>query len=184
MITLDGHKIYGPKGVGLLSVKKNIPIEPIILGGGQEGGMRSTTENLSAIAGFAEALSLAVSGREKECKRLSKLRDYSLRSLREAFPEAILNGDEKDRLPNNINISLPDIDSDYAVIALDQKGICSSTRSSCLKDAEGSYVISALGGSEDRSKNSLRFTFGRDSKKRDVDALVSELKRIVPLFRM
>lgn len=179
LLTLDGIKIYGPRGAGLLFVRSGLPLSPIIFGGGQERGLRSGTENLPAAVGLAAALAEAAEKRESESVRLSAIRDYAIRSIVTAFPYSSLNGSTA-RLPNNINICFPGLDAEFAVVSLDVAGIACSHSSSCqtLAENSSSYVVSAL-GKPDCALSSLRFTFGRDSKKSDVDALVSALKKIV-----
>ncbi len=181
LLTLDSGKIYGPKGVGALYVKSGINIKPIIFGGGQERGMRSGTENLSSISGFTLALEEAEENREKEVERLTKIRDYAIDNILKDFPKASLNGSDKHRLPNNINICFSGLDAEFATIELDLLGFSVSYSSSCmtLKDDQSSYVIRALNKNEDCSKSSLRFTLGKFSQKSDIDKLILALKKVV-----
>jgi len=185
LMTLDGSKIYGPKGIGALYVRGNTEITPLIYGGGQEKGMRSGTENVPAIVGFAEALNICQNLREKETLRLTKLRDYVIEKILAEFPNAHLNGDRTARLPNNINICFEGLDAEFAVIKLDAKGIACASVSSCknLTENSSSYVIKALG--EDREKrlacaeSSLRFSMGRTTTKKDLDFLFQNLKKVL-----
>ena len=181
LVTLDGHKMYGPKGVGALIVKRGTPLTPVFFGGGQEGGLRPGTENIPAIVGFAEALALAVRGREKESARLTKLREYlySLIRTNKRMGEVILNGDEKKRLPNNVNIFLLGVDTEFSVIQLDRHGIAVSTKSSCLRDEEESYVVKALGGDPRRAKSSLRISLGHGTTKKDIDFFIQTLQNLL-----
>ncbi len=187
LMTLDGHKIYGPKGVGVLYVKRGTPILPILFGGGQERGLRSTTENVPGIVGFAKAFEIASSMRKKESVRLEKLRDYFYFGILQNTEitnesgenQGTVNGDMKERLPNNINISISGIDAEFAVLKLDSAGIACSTKSSCLGSDGGSYVVKALGGVENRHNESLRFTLGRATTKKDIDYLLTELVHII-----
>ncbi len=181
LLTLDSGKIYGPKGVGALYVKSGINIKPIIFGGGQERGLRSGTENLSSISGFALALEESVENREKEVERLTKIRDYAIENILKTFRNASLNGSLKHRLPNNINICFKGLDAEFATIELDLLGFSVSYSSSCmtLKDDQSSYVIRALNKKEDCSKSSLRFTLGKFSQKSDIDKLIIALKKVV-----
>jgi len=179
LLTLDGHKIYGPKGVGLLYISRGIDISPIMAGGFQERGVRPGTENIFGIVGLAKALELATKNRSKETKRLQTILDYSLSLIERRLPDARLNGSRKMRLPNNLNISIPGIDSEFLIIALDRHGISASTKSSCLRDEPESYVIRALGDDGDYAKSSLRFSFGRDTTKADIDYLVEILVLLV-----
>jgi len=181
LLTLDSGKIYGPKGVGALYVKSGTNIKQIIFGGGQERGLRSGTENLSGISGFALALEEAVQDRDVESARLSKIRDYAIENILKIFPTASLNGSLKHRLPNNINICFSGLDAEFATIELDVLGFSVSYSSSCmtLKDDFSSYVIRALNKESDCSKSSLRFTLGKFSQKSDIDKLILALKKVV-----
>lgn len=178
MITIDGHKIHGPRGIGALYIRRGTPLATFIHGGGQEKGIRSGTENLPSIMGFAFALSLAKKLREKESKRVEALRDYCIEKL-VAFSGIVLNGDAHLRIPHNINISIPDIDNEFLVLMLDASGIACSTKSSCLRDEHDSYVIRALGTSGWQAKNSIRFTLGRETRRQDIDHLLASLKKIL-----
>lgn len=180
IIVVDGIKIYGPRGVGVLAVRRGTKIEPIILGGGQEGGLRSGTENVPAIAGFAKALELARQRSEKESKRLRKLRDYAIEKILKEIPNSSLNGDLENRLPNNLNLCFPGQESEFLVIKLDTVGFAVSAASACsnLKLENGSYAIESLGKSECKN-SSLRITLGRDTKKQDLDKLIKTLKTIL-----
>ena len=132
-MTIDGQKIYGPKGVGALFLKRGVKIEPIIFGGGQERGLRSGTENVPLIVGLAKAIDIAGKDKIKNSKRLSKLRDYFIKRIEEKIPQAVLNGDKIQRLPNNINISILGIDPEFVVLELDEKGIVCSTKAPVSK---------------------------------------------------
>lgn len=180
LLTLDGIKIYGPKGVGLLYAKKDLKIKPTLFGGGQEKGLRSGTENVPSIAGFAKALERNEELKEAEVARLIPLRDFAIDLILKNFPKAQLNGSKAMRLPNNINICFPNLDSEFAVIALDVRGIACSYSSSCrtLKDDSSSYVIENL-GKKDCSLSSLRFTLGRETTKADIDNLLIALKEVI-----
>lgn len=180
LLTLDGHKMYGPKGVGLLYVKEGVELSPIIFGGGQERGLRSTTENIPLIVGLSKAFEIASRYREKESKRLTRLRDYFYSSVlqKTRIENVVINGDMKERLPNNVNISIPGLDVEFATLKLDAAGIACSTKSSCLGSSGGSYVVRALGLGEARAFSTLRFTFGRDTTKPDIDYLVKVLAKI------
>ncbi len=172
LITLDGHKMYGPKGVGVLYVRRGTPIEPLLFGGGQERGLRSTTENVPGIVGFAEALRIAVAERKEESARLMTLRNnfYSNVLQNMGIEHVIVNGSMKEgeRLPNNLNVSFPGRDTEMLTLQLDAVGIAVSTKSSCLKNERESYVVSALGGGTERARASMRFTLGRNTTKKDI----------------
>ena len=180
LMTLDGIKMHGPRGAGVLYVKRGVAISPATFGGGQEKGLRSGTENLPNAIGFAKALEIAEKKREEEGIRLAEIRDYGIEKILTTFPKATLNGSADARLPNNINICFPGLDAEFAVISLDVAGIAASYSSSCqiLKENSSSYVVSAL-GKKDCEKSSLRFTLGQDSKKSDMDTLVVALEKII-----
>jgi cysteine desulfurase len=180
LMTVDGIKIYGPRGIGFLYVREDVSISPIVFGGGQENGLRSGTESIAGIVGLSKALEVVVKDREKESKRLEELWHYAVDNILDSFPTATLNGHHKNRLPNNINICFPGLDAEFAVIALDVLGVSASYSSSCrtLKEDSSSYVISNM-GKEECSMSSLRFTMGRGTKISDIDFLLKALKKVV-----
>lgn len=178
-MTLDGHKMQGPRGVGALVVRRHVKWEPLMVGGGQERGMRPTTENLVAIAGFAEALRIAQEGREPRSLLAAAVRDSFLDLIEKEVPSAMINGSLDKRLPNNINISIPNIsDAEFAVLFLDKMGVACSTKSSCLKGEEESYAVKALGGEPWRAKKTLRFSLAPDASVRDVLKIAELLKQL------
>lgn len=186
LMTLDGSKIYGPKGVGCLIVKNFVPIEPILHGGGQENKIRPGTENMAGIFGFAKALEIADELRETESIRIEKLRDYFWEKIKEKIPKSILNGDYKKRIPNNLNICIPGINSEFVVIQLDEEGISCAAATACknLSGDMGSYVVDSLykkttNNSHRCGSSSLRFTLGRNTKKSDIDFAISKLTKII-----
>lgn len=188
LLVLDGIKMYGPRGSGVLMVKRGVNISPVIFGGGQERGLRPGTENISAAAGLAKALEIAVQKREKESSRLAGLRDYAIAKILKKIPGTSLNGGQENRLPNNINICLPGQDSEFLVIKLDTLGFAVSAASAChtLSLENGSYVIESIGPStssgqvnRECASSSLRITLGRDTKKSDLDKFISTLKKII-----
>ena len=180
LMTVDGIKIYGPRGIGFLYVRDDVSISPIVFGGGQENGLRSGTENISGIVGLSKALEVVIKDREKESKRLEELWHYAVDNILDSFPTASLNGHHKNRLPNNINVCFQGLDAEFAVIALDVLGVSASYSSSCrtLKEDSSSYVISNM-GKEECSMSSLRFTMGRGTKISDIDFLLKALKKVV-----
>ena len=194
LMTLSSQKIYGPKGIGALYVRdhqritnqkrinefvnsKSIRyslIEPMVTGGGQESGLRSGTENVPAIVGFAKAVEIADKLRLKENKRLKELRDYFLKQLKKLSIKTEVNGQMENRLPNNLNIYFPDKKAEDLLIKLDLAGFAVSAGSACsARVNQPSYVIKALGYSEERALNSLRITFGRQTNKKDIDKLLN-----------
>lgn len=161
-MTLDGNKIYGPRGVGMLYVKR-----------GTANIERAGTENIPGIAGFATALELAEKTREKEYSRLMELKKFFLEELKRKNPEIKVNGSLENSSPHILNISIPNIDNEFFVLQMDAKGIECSTRSACLKDMDESYVLKAIGSD---SRTSVRFSFGRQTTKRE---LKKALKNII-----
>lgn len=180
LMTLSGSKIYGPKGIGVVYVKRGVKIEPIIYGGTQEKALKPGTENVSLIAGFAEALGLVHLTREKESARLIVLRDYFIDKISEEISGVELNGDRTERLPNNINVSIDGIDNELLVIQLDSVGVACSTRSACkVSDEKGSHVIISLGKEEKKAKESIRFSLGRNTTKSDINYAIKNLIKFV-----
>lgn len=180
LLTLNGSKIYGPKGVGALFVRRGVPIDPILYGGGQEYGLRPGTENVAGIVGLAEAVTVTERMKAKESKRLTKLRDDLIKAVFKKIPDTMLNGDQFARLPNNVNISIPGIESEHLIIELDAHGIAVSARSACKSmDEEGSHVIMALGRETAGTESGVRFTLGRSTTKKDIDYTVVVLSQLV-----
>jgi cysteine desulfurase len=190
MMSFNGSKIYGPKGIGALYVKRGVELSPIYSGGGQELGLRSGTENVASIAGFAFSLQITNKIKEKENARLIKLRDYAtekLLNIKVGDYKIILNGSKEARLPNNINISIEGMKSELLVIELDAKGIEVSSRSACKSGEEnGSYVIKAIREAKSEAINeedgSLRITLGRSTTKAHLDKLISILTKILEKY--
>lgn len=186
LLTLDAQKIYGPKGVGLLYKREGVVLPAVYLGGSQEFNIRPGTENVPLIVGFAKAMELIVDGQEEEAERLQTIRDYCIHRLKKDIPGIVVNGpvheNLKHRSVNNVNVSIRNQDSEFLAVALSEKGIAIGTRSACFGEHGGpSYVIIAL-GKEDLATNSLRFSFGKFSKKEDVDVLVETLSQILANF--
>lgn len=184
LLTCNGSKIYGPRGIGCLFKRKGLKLEPLIVGGDQEKGFRAGTESVSNIVGFAEALKLAEKYRTKEADRLRQLRDYCIGRLVAEIPRVSLNGHPEKRLPNNVNISIFGIEGESIVLMLDQCGILASTGSACAAhDLTPSHVLLALGLSPELAHGSLRLTFGRGTSKKDIDYLLSVLPKITSTLR-
>lgn len=183
LMSINGGKIYGPKGTGLLFVRRGTKIAPVQRGGGQERGLRSGTENVPGIIGLSKALSMADGSREKESKRLIALRDRLVEGLSK-IPKSRVNGHLENRLPNNVNISFMDIEGEAAMLYLDAKGIACSTGSACASSSlDPSHVILALGVSYEAAHGSLRFSLGRSTTRADVDYVVREMLPIVEMLR-
>lgn len=181
MMTLSGHKIYGPKGIGIIYVRNPLLttncLLPIITGGGQEFGLRSGTENVPFIVGMAEAIELAAKARKKEAKRISCLRDYLLRGLKKIYPKVEVNGSPD--LPNILNLYFPDYPANELVTRLDIMGIAVGTGSACAsRTPEASHVLRALGFSEMRAKRSIRISLGRPVSKTQIDIFLKRAKNL------
>ncbi len=182
LMTFNASKIYGPKGVGALFVKRGINLSPILFGGGQEKGIRSGTENVAAICGFSEAMKITEELKEKEIERLSKLRDFFIAEIQKKMPNVVLNGDTKRRLPNNASLSFPGIDGEELVIQLDAHGIGVSSGSACANiahDGKVSYVLTAIGCDNNTARGGVRFTLGRQTTKEDISKTIGEIFLIV-----
>lgn len=183
LMTLSSQKIYGPKGIGMLyfrnSAKTVKSLEPLITGGGQESGLRSGTENVPGIVGFAKAAEIADKLRDKEIKRLNKLKDYFLTKAKKIIPSSQLNGDGKNRLPNNINLYFPGEEAQELIIKLDLAGFAVSPGAACsARVCKPSHVLKAMGHSDELATHSVRITFGRGTTKKEIDLLLSALKKI------
>jgi cysteine desulfurase len=181
LITLNAHKLHGPKGVGALYIKTGIKITPLAHGGGHEKNLRSGTENIPAIVGFAKAVQLA---KPSHAKKMTELRDYFIEELLK-IPDTRLNGPKNSkRLCNNINISFRYIEGESIGSFLDAKGICTSTGSACSSHTlEPSHVIMALEKSPERAHGSLRFTISRFTTKQELDIAIKQIKATVQKLR-
>lgn len=184
LLSFNSAKIYGPKGVGVLYVKKNTPITKIMFGGDQEYGLRPGTENVDGIVALATALETTEKIKDKEVKRLTKLRDYFINKIiRSGITKnttIVINGDLENRLPNNINITIPNIPSDLLVIELSAKGIMASAKSACKSgDGKASHVIHAIDKNIKETDGSVRFSLGRDTTKADIDFTLKTLRDIL-----
>jgi cysteine desulfurase len=180
LMSFGSNKLYGPHGVGSLYVATNTELAPIVLGGGQERGLRSGTENVALAAGFAAAFTQVARERESEARRLRELRNAFAKEIGEKIPGVIINTDLRHSLPHMLNISIPDIQGEYVALALDRAGISISTKSACAEgDAKRSHVVATLGGDEWRAENTLRFSLGRDTRARDLMKVTAALLNIL-----
>ncbi len=169
LMTFSGHKIYGPKGIGGLYVRKNTPIFPIISGGGQEFGLRSGTENVANIVGLAKAVELAFKNREARSRHILNLRNKMLEFIIKDNKNFKINGSTSNRLPNNLNLRFPGISNETLLVALDQAGVAISAGSACSSRALGiSHVLTALGLSKKQAKESIRITLGKDTGDKEI----------------
>lgn len=184
MLSVSAHKVYGPKGVGALYVRRNTRLPAFIHGGGQERGRRAGTENVAGIVGFGLAAQLACAEMDKEAKRLAALRDDFIGKILEIVPHAHLNGHPKLRLPGNINITFDFIEGEGILLLLDVAGFLASSGSACTSGTlDPSHVIMALGTPAERAHGSLRITLGRYNTQEDMDKLLAALPPIIERLR-
>ena len=180
MLSLSAHKINGPKGVGALYVKKGINFDSIINGGGQEKGKRSGTENVAGIVGLGKACEIAKKQMNNHMAKLKELKNYFIKQVEKDIPNAKLNGSRKNRLPGNANFSFKNADSQELLFKLDSKGICVSSGSACSSgNSNPSHVLIAIGLPQELAQGTIRFTFGEDNTKEDIDYLLENLKEFV-----
>ncbi len=184
LLSMSGHKIYGPKGIGALYIKKGTKINNFVHGGAQESKRRAGTENLPGIVGFGKAAELAMHNLDAHIKNVSELRDYFIKEVTTKIPDTIVNGSLEHRHPGNANISFEYIEGESMLILLDMNGICVSTGSACSsKSLTPSHVLSALGIPVERIHGTLRFTVGDFTTKEDLDYVVEKLIEIVKNLR-
>ncbi|MEK7203706.1 MAG: cysteine desulfurase family protein [Patescibacteria group bacterium] len=182
LMTLSSHKIYGPKGVAALYIKRGTKIEPIIYGGGQEFGLRSATETVPLIVGFAKALEITNSKRQITNNIQEKLREHFINELKKNFSSVKINGPEnpKDRVPHIINLTFPGIENEQLLLQLDKRGIWASAGSACTShEIEPSHVLTAIGLSKEASRSSIRFSLGRQTTKTGLDYVLKILPKVV-----
>jgi cysteine desulfurase len=184
LLSISAHKLYGPKGVGALYLRKGTKIIPFQHGGGQEKGKRSGTENVPGIVGFGKAAEMVRGEIESEAKRLTILRNKLMRGLLEGIPDTHLNGHPEIRLPNNVNISVDYIEGESMCLNLDMEDICVSTGSACSSASlEPSHVLLAMGLRHEQAHGSLRFTSGKWTTEADIDKILNTLPGIVAKLR-
>ena len=185
MLSASSHKIYGPKGVGLLYIRKGVKVENFIDGGQQERGRRGSTENVPGIVGFARAAELAAADMTAEHDRQRALRDHTIRRILDEIPSAKLNGSWESRLANNVNFSFEFIEGEGMLLQLAARGICVSSGSACTSGSlDPSHVLLAIGLPHEIAHGSLRMTIGRDTTLEDVDFAVDSLKATLQNLRM
>ena len=184
LLSLSAHKFHGPKGIGALFVKKGTKIEPIIQGGGQERGLRSSTENVPGIVGLGQAAEIAKRDLEHTCARMKSLRDKMIKQIPELVPRAYLNGNKTRRLVNNAHFRFDFIEGEGLILQLDMKGIAASTGSACSTGSlEPSHVLLAMGLTHEQAHGSLRVTLGRENTEEEVDYLLEVLPGVVSKLR-
>jgi len=181
MLSLSGHKIYAPKGIGALYVKKGIEFERFMDGGHQEKNKRSGTENVAEIVALGKACQIAEKNMEQYQNKLKLLRDYCLEKMKKSFSNIHINGTMEKRLPGNINISFEGQDATELLYKLDEMGICASGGSACSSgDNSPSHVLTAIGLPSELAKGAIRFTFGDFNTKDDVDYLIAAIAHLIP----
>jgi len=186
MMTLDAQKVMGPKGIGVLYIKRGTLIDPIIWGGGQERGKRAGTENAPLAASFAAALADAQSGVDKRVKKVAAVRDFLHNEIKKVIPDVVLHGPTsgESRVANNLTISIPGLDGQMCTVAMDAAGIAISTRSACsTDDEEPSYVVMALGTDKKTAKEAVRITLLPDSSYSDARRIAQALSEIANRYR-
>jgi len=184
LLAISAHKLYGPKGIGALYVRRGTRITPFMHGGGQERGRRASTENVPAIVGFGKAAEMAEREIDREVKRLVSLRDRFIQGLFERITQIHLNGHPSKRLPGNVNVSIEFVEGESILISLDLEGIVVSTGSACSSNAlEPSHVLVALGLPGELPRCSLRFTLGRGTTEEEIARVLEVLPRIVAKLR-
>lgn len=191
LLSISGHKIYGPKGVGALYIRKGTKIKPQILGGGHERGIRSSTENIPGIAGLAKAAELGQKNLSDKILKVTKMRDYLIKSLLDKIDEVKFNGHPTERLPGNCNFSFKYIEGESIVLKLDLAGIAASSGSACSSSSlKPSHTLVAMGLSNQEAYGSLRITLGFENTKEEIDyflkvipEIVSGLRKISPLYK-
>ena len=184
MLSVGGHKINAPKGIGFLYIRKGIKIEPLIHGGSQERGKRGGTTNVAGIVGLAKATELAAESLDKRAEYERELRDYLIGRIENEIPYALLNGDRSKRLPNNVNFCFRFIEGESMLLLLDQYGICASSGSACTSGSlDPSHVLLAIGRPHEIAHGSLRLTLSEETRKDDIDFTVDTLKQIIERLR-
>ncbi|HWB34114.1 MAG TPA: cysteine desulfurase family protein [Candidatus Paceibacterota bacterium] len=191
LLTLDGQKLGGPRGVGMLYVRRGSTLTPYIYGGGQEAGLRSGTENVALIGAFAAAFEDAQKDAEENAKRTAEVRNYLFDRIEKEIPGVRLNGapiglevHHSARVANNINVCIPGLNGDMAVVALNVHGVAASTRSACDTDEEApSHVLAAIGLSPQAAKDSIRLTLLPTATKADADRIVKALEKVAARYR-
>jgi cysteine desulfurase len=191
LLTLSSNDIYGPKGVGVLYVRKGMRLNPVLIGGGQERGLRSGTENIADIVGMSKAAEIMEQEMKEEVKRLVRYRDTLIKNILERIPKSHLNGHPTDRLANNAHFRFEAIEGESLLLSLRDAGVSAATGSACSsKTLEPSHTLISTGLLHEEAHGSLEFTFGRFNKEEDVDrvievlpAIVDRLRKLSPLYK-
>ena len=184
LLSISSHKLYGPKGVGALFIRKGVRIETLIHGGGQENNLRSGTENVPGIVGFGKAAEIAYNNLDANIEKLQEIRDLLIEEVLDKVPEAYLNGDREERLPNNASFRFAAIEGEGLILRLDAKGINGATGSACSsKNLKASYVLSALGLEDAEIHGSLRLSLGVENSIEDVEVVSDAIADVVGSLR-
>ena len=184
LLSISSHKLYGPKGIGALYIKNGVDVDPVILGGGQEHGLRSGTENVASIVGFGKACEIAKNNLNKNISQMKKLRDTLVEKVLNEIPKVILNGHPQSRLPNNAHFTFLGVNGEDLIIKLDEYGIAASTGSACsVNTQKASHVLQAMGFSLEQITGSLRLTTGIFNDQQEINQTVDILKKIVQELR-
>ena len=184
MLSMSGHKFHGPKGIGVLYVRKGVHPDIFMHGGAQERGQRAGTENLAGIVGIGKAIELATQNLEANAARMSRLRDKLIDGILAEIPDVRLNGHRTERLPNNVNVSIRYIEGEAMLLRLDLAGIAGSSGSACTSGSlDPSHVLLAIGLPHEIAHGSLRLTLGEENTKEEMDFVVEKLKAIVQRLR-
>jgi cysteine desulfurase len=184
LLSLSGHKLYGPKGVGALYIRKGTRITPVMQGGGQEDGRRGSTYNVPGIVGLGKAIDIASLEMNQEAKRLSAFRDRLINGIQQKIEFVSLNGHPTRRLPNNANLSIAFVEGEATLLTLDFEGICASTGSACSSESsEPSHVLTAMQIPAEQARCSLRFSLGKWTGEADIERILEVLPRVITKLR-
>ena len=184
MLSISGHKVHGPKGVGVLYERKGIRLPSYIIGGEQDKGRRAGTENVAGIVGLGEALELAVTNMSETSARMTRMRDRLIEGIESTIPEVKLNGHRTKRLPNNVNFSIKYIEGESILLMLDMAGIAASSGSACTSGSlDPSHVLLALGLTHEVAHGSVRMTLGDDTTDEDIDYVLETLPKVAHRLR-
>ncbi|NLW58835.1 MAG: cysteine desulfurase NifS [Firmicutes bacterium] len=184
LLSLSGHKFYGPKGTGALYIRRGLQLPPLLHGGGQERNRRAGTENVPGIVGLAKAMALAYEDLEAKNAKIKALRDYLIDGIMTQIPYCRLNGHREQRLPNNVNISFEFIEGESLLLLLDMAGIAASSGSACTSGSlDPSHVLLALGLPHEQAHGSIRFTLGEDNTREEMDQVLEKLPSFVERLR-
>ena len=184
LLSISSHKLYGPKGIGALFIKNGLDIDPVILGGGQENGLRSGTENVANIVGFGKACEIAKNNLDENITHMQQLRGSLVENVLKEIPEVTLNGHPTSRLPNNAHFTFLGVNGEDLIIKLDENGIAASTGSACsVHTQKASHVLQAMNFSHEQITGSLRLTVGIFNTQKEIEQTVSVLKNVVKELR-